>query len=131
MRQHSRLALDFAPLLAFFLAYRFAGLLAATACLIAITAVSLSITYMQEKRLAVMPLVSGVAVALLGGMTLLLHDETFIKIKPTLVNLLFAAILLVGLRLGKPMLKYLLSDALSLQDEGWRKLSLRWGIYFL
>ncbi len=99
--------------------------------MIACTLLSLAITYAMEKRVAVMPLVSGIAVTLLGGLTLFLHDETFIKIKPTLVNLLFAAILLGGLYFGKPMLKYLLSDALQLTDEGWRKLSLRWGLFFI
>lgn len=131
MNAKLRLILDFGPLFAFFIAYRLGGLLAATVTLIAVTLLSLSVTYFAEKRIAVMPLVSGIVVTLMGGLTLWLHDETFIKIKPTLVNLGFAIFLLGGLAFGRPMLKYLLSDALQLSDTGWRKLSLRWGIFFL
>ena len=123
--------LDLSPLLAFFLAYRFAGLLAATAALILCTLVSLAVTYHWERRIAVMPLASGIAVTVLGGLTLWLQDETFIKIKPTLVYLLFSGALLGGLTFGKPMLKYLLSDALQINEQGWQKLSLRWGLFFM
>lgn len=131
MNPKVKLALDLGPLAVFFLAYRFSGLLAATAALIAFTMLSLSITYALERRIAMMPLVSGIAVAVLGGMTLYLKDELFIKMKPTFVNLLFAAILLVGLYFRKPMLKYVLEDAMKLTDEGWRKFSLHWGLYFV
>ncbi len=126
-----RLALDFGPLMGFFLAFRFGGLLAATAALIALTLLSLAYIYLREKRLAVMPLVSGVAVTVFGGMTLILQDELFIKMKPTLVNLLFAAILLGGLYFGRPLMKLLFESAFQLTDAGWRKLSLRWGLYFI
>lgn len=131
MNSNLRLALDFGPLFAFFLAYKAAGVLAATAALIACTLLSLGVTYAKERRIAVMPLVSGILVTILGGLTLFLHDETFIKIKPTAVNLLFATCLLGGVFFGKPVLKYLLSDALQISDEGWRKLSLRWGLFFV
>ncbi len=126
-----RFALDMGPLLVFFLAYRFAGLMAATVALIIFTVLSLAITYALEKRISPMPLVSGVAVAVFGGITLWLHDETFIKIKPTLVNLLFAAILLGGVAFKKPMLKYVLESAVSLKEEGWLLLSKRWGFFFV
>lgn len=126
-----RFVLDMGPLLVFFLTYRYAGLLAATAALIAFTAVSLMVTYMLEKKIAVMPLVSGIAVTIFGGLTLLLQDELFIKMKPTLVNLLFAAILLGGAAFRKPLLKYLLGEAMQLEDKGWMLLSIRWGLFFL
>ena len=131
MNSNLRLTLDFGPLLGFFLAYRFAGLLAATATLIGLTLVSLAISYACEKRVATMPLVSGVLVAVLGGLTLYLHDEYFIKIKPTLVNLLFATVLLGGLYFRKPMFKHVLGHAMELTEEGWWKLSLRWGLFFV
>ena len=131
MNSKIKLLLDFGPLLVFFLAYRFAGLLAATAALIVFTLLSLAITYAREKQIAAMPLISGVAITILGGLTLFLHDETFIKIKPTLVNLLFAGILLGGLCFGKPLFKYVLGHAISLEDKGWRILSLRWGLFFI
>lgn len=126
-----RLILDLGPLLAFFLAYRFHGLLAGTATLIICTLASLIVHYALEKRIAIMPLISGVAIATLGGLTLFLQDETFIKIKPTLVNLLFAAILLGGLLFKKPLFKYVLDGAIHLTDRGWYLLSLRWGLFFI
>jgi intracellular septation protein len=126
-----RFALDMGPLLLFFLSYRFAGLMAATATLIAFTAISLAITYAKEKRISPMPLVSGLAVTVFGTMTLLLNDEYFIKIKPTLVNLLFASILLGGLAFKKPLLKYVLESAVHMTDKGWSILSLRWGFFFI
>jgi intracellular septation protein len=131
MKSSTRMFLDFSPLLGFFVAYRLSGLLAATAFLIAATLISLAVTYGCEKRIATMPLVSGIAVTILGGLTLFLHDETFIKIKPTLVNLVFASILLGGLVFRKSMFKYVLGHAFQLTDEGWRKLSLRWGLFFI
>jgi intracellular septation protein len=126
-----KLILDLGPLLVFFLMYKFAGLLWATAALIACTLLSLSIIYIREKRVAAMPLVSAVAVTIFGGLTLVLHDELFIKMKPTFVNILFAVILFSGLYLKKPLLKYLLSDALAITDRGWQLLSLRWACFFL
>lgn len=131
MNSTLRLMLDMGPLLVFFLAYRFAGLMAATAALIAFTAISLAVTYAIERKISPMPLVSGIAVAIFGGLTLYLNDELFIKMKPTLVNLLFAAILLVGLLFKRPMLKHALGGAMHLTDQGWRILSLRWGLFFI
>lgn len=131
MNQKLKLALDLGPLLVFFLAYRYAGLLAATAMLIAFTLLSLVITYAKERRIAIMPLVSAIAVTIFGGMTLLLHDEHFIKIKPTIVNCIFAGLLLAGVYCKRPMLKYLLADALTITEEGWLKLSRNWGGFFL
>jgi len=78
-----------------------------------------------------MPLVTGVFVFVMGGLTLYLHDELFIKLKPTIVNVLFASILLGGLAYGHSLLKYLFSDVFQLLDEGWRKLTLRWALFFL
>lgn len=131
MNSKLRLALDLGPLLIFFLAYRFAGLLAATAGLIVFTLISLAITYVREKRVAVMPLVSGIAVTILGGLTLILHDEYFIKIKPTLVNLLFASVLLGGLYFKRMWLKVVFNGAFHLTEEGWAKLTRRWGVFFI
>lgn len=127
-----KLALDLGPLLVFFAVYRYTGdVLPATALLIPATMLSLAITYLLEKRIAVMPLVSGIAVAIFGGLTLWLQDELFIKMKPTLVNLLFASILLAGTYFRKPMLKYALGEALAMRDEGWMILTKRWGLYFV
>lgn len=126
-----KLALDLGPLGAFFIAYRLAGLMPATLTLMAATAISLIAGYIMEKKISPMPLITGVAVGVMGGLTLYLDSEMFIKVKPTLVNLLFATILLGGLATGRPMLKYLLGSALQMEDRGWRILSLRWGLFFI
>lgn len=131
MNSHLRFVLDFSPLVVFFAIYKLTGLLPATATLIVFTLISLAITYALEKRIAVMPLISGIVITVMGALTLLLHDETFIKIKPTVVNLLFAAILLGGLYCRKSLFKYVLGHAMQLQDEGWRQLSWRWGLFFM
>ena len=131
MNSNVRFVLDFCPLAGFFVAYRLAGLLAATATLIALTVFSLVVTYACERRIAIMPLVSGAIVTVMGGLTLYLKDDYFIKIKPTLVNLMFGAILLGGLYFRKPVFKHVMGHAFQLSDEGWRVLSLRWGVFFV
>ncbi len=124
--------LDFLPLAGFFAGYHFYNLFVATAAIIALTILTLLIIWIIEKKLAMMPLVSGVLVTVFGGLTLLLQDETFIKIRPTIVNCLFAGILLVGVfGYKKPLLKYLLAAAFQLTEEGWLKLSRNWGFFFL
>lgn len=126
-----RATLDFAPLALFFVVFKLYGLLPATATLIGVTLISLAVTYAIEKKLAVMPLVTGVLVTVMGGLTLYLQDEHFIKMKPTIVNLLFATVLLGGVTFKKPMLKYVMSYAIQLTDRGWMILSLRWGLFFV
>lgn len=127
----AKLLLDLGPLGAFFIANKFGGLMTATIALIVVTALCLTISYIKEKKISPMPLVTGVAVGVFGGLTLYLHDETFIKIKPTLVNLLFATLLIGGVLVKRPPLKYLLSSALSLTPHGWKMLSFRWGLFFI
>jgi intracellular septation protein len=79
----------------------------------------------------VMPLVSGVVVLVFGGLTLWLQDELFIKLKPTIVNTIFAAVLFGGLFFQKSLLRYLFGDVFSLTEEGWRKLTFRWACFFV
>ncbi|MCV0427653.1 MAG: septation protein A [Roseibium sp.] len=103
--------------------------LATAAFMVAIT-ISLVASLWLTKRLPIMPLVSGVVVLVFGALTLWLHDELFIKLKPTIVNCLFGSILLGGLLFGKSLLGYVFDSAFKLTDEGWRKLTFRWGIFF-
>lgn len=126
-----KLLIDAGPLVAFFIAYVRADLMTATAVLMAATLVALVAAYALERRIALMPLISAGLVAVFGGLTLWLADETFIKMKPTIVYLLFAAALLGGLALGKAFLKPLFQMAFHLTEEGWRILTLRWGIFFI
>jgi intracellular septation protein len=93
--------------------------------------IALVVGYALTRRFAIMPLVTLVVVLIFGGLTLLLEDELFIKLKPTIVNLLFAATLLGGLAMGKSLIKVVLDQAFQLTDEGWRKLTLRWGLFFI
>lgn len=103
--------------------------LATAAFMVAIT-ISLVASLYLTKRLPIMPLVSGVVVIVFGALTLWLHDELFIKLKPTIVNSLFGAILLGGLFFGKALLGYVFDSAFKLTDDGWRKLTFRWGVFF-
>lgn len=126
-----RVLIDFGPLAAFFIAYKLGGIMAATAVMIPVALLAVAITYWKEKKIPPMPLISAIAVTVFGGLTLYLDDGYFIKIKPTLVNMVFSAILLGGVAFGRPMLKYLLGHALQMDDRGWLVLSRRWGIFFL
>lgn len=103
--------------------------IATGAFMIAIT-LSLVISYAKVRHLPIMPMVSGVVVLVFGGLTLWLQDELFIKLKPTIVNVLFGSILLGGLYFGRPLLRYLFDAVFALDEEGWHKLTFRWGLFF-
>jgi intracellular septation protein len=125
-----KLALELGPLALFFLANQRAGIFAATGLFIAATVVSLAIHYALVRKLPIMPMVSGVVVVVFGGLTLALQDELFIKLKPTIANTLFGVVLLGGLYFQKPLLALVLDSMFDLTDEGWRKLTFRWAIFF-
>ena len=131
LNPHLKLALDILPLAVFFTAFKWAGLYYATGLLLLVTLCIVAVTYAVERRIALSPLITAVVVGIFGGLTLWLHDERFIKIKPTLINFIFAGILLTGYVLKKGLLKSVLGAAFELTDRGWRLLSLRWGLFFL
>lgn len=126
-----KLALDFGPLLLFFLANWQFGLKVATAVLMAASVIAVSVQWVREHKLPIMPLVTLVIVLIFGGLTLILEDDTFIKMKPTLVYGLFALLLAGGLVLRRPLLKHLFGTAFQLDDAGWRILTLRWIGFFV
>lgn len=127
-----KLALELGPLVIFFVANARADLLTATAAFMVATLVALSVSYVLQKRLPLMPVVTGVVVLVFGGLTLLLNDDTFIKLKPTIVNTLFALVLFSGLIFWKrPLLGLVLDSVISIDDDGWRKLTLRWAFFFV
>ncbi|CAN1567805.1 COG2917 Intracellular septation protein A [Rhabdaerophilaceae bacterium] len=107
-----------------------APILIATAVFMIGMLASLAATWVLYRKVPIMPLVSGAVVLVFGGLTLALHDDIFIKLKPTIVNTLFGTVLLGGLAFGKPLLSYVLDSVFQLDSEGWRKLTLRWGIFF-
>ena len=123
--------LDFGPLLAFFVVNKTHGIMAATAVIMVLISASLIVSWRLEGKLPTMPLVSAVIVLVMGGATLYLQDEDFIKLKPTLLYGLFAGVLLGGQLMGKPLLKPLLGSALELKDAGWRALTWRWVGFFV
>lgn len=106
------------------------GIFVATAAFMIAMLISLVLTRVLLKKLPIMPLVSGVVVLIFGGLTLWLQDDLFIKLKPTIVNTLFGTVLLGGLALGKPLLPYVLDSVFKLTQEGWKQLTLRWGLFF-
>ncbi len=141
-----KFALELGPLAVFFfanargewLAAKFPALavfggplFVATALFVVATLISLGVSLALTRRLPILPLVSGIVVLVFGGLALWLHDETFIKMKPTIINALFGVVLLGGLAFGKPLLGYVFESAFRLTDEGWQKLTLRWGIFLL
>lgn len=121
---------EYGPLAAFFLAYVGYGLMPATAVLLVATALALVLSLVFSRRLPWMPLITAALVGLFGGLTLWFEDETFIKMKPTVVQAMFSGVLLGGLLFGRPLLKFLLGAAWPMDDVGWRRLTLRYGVFF-
>ncbi|ORE93099.1 intracellular septation protein A [Stappia sp. 22II-S9-Z10] len=146
-----KLVLELGPLITFFLVnakaldWGFADLapfatlkpdtvpiMAATAAFMVATVAALTVSLAIYRRVPVMPLISGAIVVVFGGLTLYLQNDTFIKMKPTIVNLIFAATLLGGLAFFKrPLLAIVFGSVFQIDDEGWWKLSMRWGLFFL
>ena len=126
----------FAPLLAPFLPASLitgehAGIFAATAVFMIAILAALMISYALIRRLPAMTIVSAVIVVVFGGLTIALADETFIKLKPTIIYLLFAGLLFGGLIFRKPLLEIVFDQMFHLTEEGWRKLTVRWAVFFL
>ena len=126
-----KLALDIGPLVLFFAANARFGIFAGTAVFMIAVVIALIVSYAMTRHLPVMPVVSAVIVLVFGGLTLVLHDEPFIKLKPTIIYALFGATLLFGLVFDKPLLAIVFDSMFHLKDEGWRKLTLRWVGFFV
>jgi intracellular septation protein len=107
------------------------GIFVATAVFMAAVVIALVISYALTRHLPLMPLITVVVVLVFGSLTLVLHDEQFIKLKPTIIYLLFAGVLLGGLAFGKSLLGVVFDSVFHLSAEGWRKLTLRWALFFV
>jgi intracellular septation protein len=125
-----KLALDIGPLVLFFIANARLGIFAATAAFMIAVLAALAVSYVVTRHLPIMPVVSAVIVLVFGSLTLVLHDETFIKIKPTLIYALFGGTLVFGLLTRRPLLEMVFDSVFHLTDEGWRKLTVRWAVFF-
>ncbi len=125
-----RPVIEYGPIAAFLAAYYFADLFAATAAIMIASLLVLILSYIIERKIPMIPLVTAGIVGVFGGLTLWLQDETFIKMKPTLIQICFGAILLGGLLKNRLFLKSLLEKAFNLTDQGWRVLTIRMSIFF-
>jgi intracellular septation protein len=126
-----KLVLDLGPLLIFFAANSRFGIFAATGAFMAAIVIALAVAYALTRHLPIMPLVTAIVVVVFGTLTLVLHDELFIKVKPTIIYVLFGFVLLLGLAFGKSLLGVVFDSVFHLTEEGWRKLTLRWALFFL
>lgn len=126
-----KLVLDIGPLVLFFAANARFGIYIATGAFMVAIVGALIVSYVITRHLAIMPLVTAVIVLVFGGLTLVLHDDVFIKLKPTIIYLLFGGTLVVGLAFGKPLLGIVFDSVFHLQEEGWRKLTWRWALFFI
>jgi len=125
-------AADFGPLVVFFGAFYGSGkdLMVATAALMVATVVSVGLTYTFERKVAWVPIFTALVVMFFGGLTLWLQDDRFIKMKPTIVQAMFCVILLGGLVVRRPLLRYVLGHVLPMTEAGWRKLTVRYALFF-
>jgi intracellular septation protein len=125
-----KIALDLGPLVLFFFANSRFGIFTATATFMVAVLAALAASYVLTRRLPIMPVVTAIIVLIFGGLTLFLHNDTFIKVKPTIIYALFGAVLLGGLAFGKPLLGVVLDSLFHLTEVGWRKLTVRWALFF-
>lgn len=130
-KQLAKMLLELGPLAVFFIINAYRGIFWGTGCFMVATIVALVASWHFLGRIPVMPLVSGAFVLVFGGLTLFLQDELFIKLKPTIVNVMFASILLGGLAFGQQFLKLVFGEVFQLTEEGWRVLTIRWAVFFL
>jgi intracellular septation protein len=126
-----KLAVDLGPLIVFFAAFEFFGIYVATGVFMAAVLASLGIGYLRERKLSPMPLFTAVLVVIFGGLTIYLKNDMFIKMKPTVLYAFFGTLLLGGLAFNRLFIKYAFGQAFDLTEEGWRKLTWRWGFFAL
>ena len=122
---------ELAPLIVFFITYKYYGLVSATLAIVIVTLITTVARYFIFKKLSIMPLITASVLAIFGGITVLTGNTAFIKIKPTIINLVFSLVLLIGAYLNKGLLKYLFENKLKMSDKNWKIFSIRWGIFFL
>jgi intracellular septation protein len=125
-----RPVVEYGPIAAFFIAYSIADLFVATASIMVATALALALSYIVERRIPMMPLITAGIIGVFGGLTLWLQDETFIKMKPTIIQAIFGTILISGLLANRLFMKSLMGSVWHVTDEGWRVLTVRFALFF-
>lgn len=131
MRSLYKLLIDIGPLAVFFIFYNKSGLQASILPFMIATIIAVIFSYILEKKIPIMPTFGAGIVLIFGGLTIYFNNEIFFKMKPTIINFLFAAILYGGVIIKKPLLKLLLGAALKLEEEGWKILTQRWIGFFI
>ncbi len=131
MKPIYKILIDIGPLAVFFIFYTRSGLQASILPLMIATVIAVLFSYILEKKIPIMPTVGAGIVLIFGGLTIYFDNEVFIKMKPTIINLVFAVILYGGMLIKKPLLKILLGAALKLEEKGWRILTYRWIGFFI
>ena len=131
MKSLYKLLIDIGPLAVFFIFYTRSGLQASILPFMVATVIAVLFSYILEKKIPIMPTVGAGIILLFGGLTIYFDNDVFFKMKPTIINLLFAVILYGGILINKPLLKYLLGAALKLEEEGWKILTQRWIGFFI
>jgi intracellular septation protein len=127
----AKLALDLGPLILFFIAFKFGDIFKATAVFMVASLASLAFGYARTRKISPMPLVTAIIVVVFGGLTLYLQNDTFIKMKPTVLYAIFGVLLLGGLAFNRLFIKVVFAQAFELDEPGWRRLTWRWGFFAL
>lgn len=126
---------DYVPLIIFIIVYKFSQapdpLLPATLCLLVSSFTALIIAYFLTGKIAKMPLISAIVLGIFGGLTLFLKDDIFIKLKPTIINLVFASVLFYGYYAKKPLISHLFAGNIKMPKEAWLEMCFRWGCFFV
>ena len=131
MKSFYKILIDIGPLAVFFIFYTRSGLQASILPFMVATVIAVLFSYILEKKIPIMPTVGAGIVLLFGGLTIYFDNDVFFKMKPTIINILFAIILYGGILINKPLLKYLLGAALKLEEVGWKILTQRWIAFFI
>ena len=131
MKGISKLLIDIGPLAIFFIFYSRSDLKSAIIPFMIATIIAVLFSYIMEKKIPIMPTVGAFIILIFGGLTIYFDNEVFFKMKPTIINLLFAIVLYGGVIVKKPLLKFLLGAAIKLEDEGWKILTQRWISFFI
>ncbi len=125
------LILDFLPLIIFFALNKYYGLMVATAALIVSSMISAVFHYIKKRKIPYVPLLTAAVVAVFGGLSLYLHDESFIKMKPTIVNVILGFVVWVGWKMHKNPLRAVIGTAFHLTSHGWHILHRNYALFFM